>query len=62
VKCHYERVPLRGAAKKYQEGGDVDDTYDPLSASAGVSPPGTPRIDQIPWGQPSPPYARGRMI
>jgi hypothetical protein len=53
-KVHYERIPLRRYAKRYQGGGEVDpDPYDPLSASAGVSPPGTPRIDQIDWGQPS---------
>jgi hypothetical protein len=27
--------------------------FDPLAASAGVAPAGTPRIDQIDWGQPS---------
>jgi hypothetical protein len=47
-KVHYERVPI----KRYQEGGDVD-PYDPLAASAGIAPAGTPRIDQIDWGQPS---------
>ena len=53
-KVHYERIPLRRYAKRYQGAGEVDpDPYDPLSASAGVSPPGTPRIDQIDWGQPS---------
>ena len=50
MKFHYERVPLRRYAKRYQEGGEV---YDPLAASAGVAPAGTPRIDQIDWGQPS---------
>jgi hypothetical protein len=29
------------------------DPFDPLAASAGVAPTGTPRIDQIDWGQPS---------
>ena len=29
------------------------DPFDPLAASAGVAPAGTPRIDQIDWGQPS---------
>jgi hypothetical protein len=52
MKVHYERIPLRRAAKKYQEGGEVD-PYDPLAASAGVAPAGTPRIDQVDWGQPS---------
>ena len=35
--------------------GDLppDPYYDPLSATAGVSPPGTPRVDQIDWGRPS---------
>jgi hypothetical protein len=49
---YYERVPLRRSARRYQEGGEVD-PYDPLAASAGVSPTGTPRIDQIDWGRPS---------
>jgi hypothetical protein len=48
-KVHYERIPLR---RRYQEGGEVD-PYDPLAASAGVAPAGTPRIDKIDWGQPS---------
>jgi hypothetical protein len=52
TKWTYERVPLRRAARRYQEGGEVD-SYDPLAASAGIAPAGTPTIDQIDWGQPS---------
>jgi hypothetical protein len=47
MKVHYERIPLRR-----QDGGEVD-PYDPLSASAGIAPAGTPTVDQIPWNQPS---------
>jgi hypothetical protein len=46
-------VPGTEGRSRLEVTNQPQEPYDPLAASAGVAPAGTPRIDQIDWGQPS---------